>query len=280
MFYKILLVLSLVYLIRFLFLLPGWWIILIIAFIYLIKRADAQVKGSDAQWKRKWSSGGSRTGDDGNRSFLDGLSGMLAKIAKADGHVSPSEIQVVERFLMQLGLPPENVRRCKSIFRMAKDDDRPIEFYARRFAESASLDARRIAYQILWEVAAADGNVSVKEDLLLRRACASLYLTPELYRYFKRRYSASSYSSNEQGSGAGRRAAPADDLANAYRTLGCSPSDSDDAVRSAYRTLAKKYHPDKLRAEGVPDSVIEKATATMAEINNAWNLVRKARQMR
>ena len=32
-----------------------------------------------------------------------------------------------------------------------------------------------------------------------------------------------------------------------------------------------KYHPDRLRAEGMPEALIEQATKTMADINNAWD---------
>ncbi|KAJ3636374.1 hypothetical protein Zmor_004354 [Zophobas morio] len=59
------------------------------------------------------------------------------------------------------------------------------------------------------------------------------------------------------------------ELAAAYRTLGVSASDSNDKIKKIYRGLAKKYHPDK------NDS--KEAKELMAEINNAYTIIRKNR---
>jgi curved DNA-binding protein CbpA len=50
-----------------------------------------------------------------------------------------------------------------------------------------------------------------------------------------------------------------------YRVLEVDPEASDDAVKAAYRRLARRYHPD-LASE--PD-----AAAKMAVVNRAWELV-------
>lgn len=62
-----------------------------------------------------------------------------------------------------------------------------------------------------------------------------------------------------------------------YDLLGCAPNASDDVVRTAYRTEAKKYHPDLLRAKGCSASAIADATTRMARINAAWEKVKKSR---
>jgi hypothetical protein len=59
------------------------------------------------------------------------------------------------------------------------------------------------------------------------------------------------------------------ELISAYRTLGVSPSDSNDKIKKVYRGLAKKYHPDK------NDS--KEAKEMMAEINSAYTIIRKNR---
>jgi curved DNA-binding protein CbpA len=41
-------------------------------------------------------------------------------------------------------------------------------------------------------------------------------------------------------------------MADPYKTLGVKPGDSDDAIRAAYRKLAKKHHPDL--NQGKPDA--------------------------
>ncbi len=75
---------------------------------------------------------------------------------------------------------------------------------------------------------------------------------------------------------AGRGRSP-DGVAQAYRVLGVVPTASDEAVRKAYREKAKIYHPDSLRARGLPDDLIAKATDQMARVNAAWEEIKSAR---
>ena len=62
-----------------------------------------------------------------------------------------------------------------------------------------------------------------------------------------------------------------------YDLLGCPADATDDAARNAYRMAAKKYHPDILRAGGMPEAEVRKASAMMAKVNEAWEKIRKAR---
>ena len=56
-----------------------------------------------------------------------------------------------------------------------------------------------------------------------------------------------------------------------YRVLGVSPSASEDEIKKAYRTLAKKYHPDV--NNGSPE-----AEARMKEVNEAYSQIMKMRR--
>ncbi len=68
-----------------------------------------------------------------------------------------------------------------------------------------------------------------------------------------------------------------DGVAQAYRILGVAPTASNDAVKNAYRKKAKIYHPDSLRAQGLSDDLIAKATDQMARVNAAWEEIKSAR---
>ena len=48
-------------------------------------------------------------------------------------------------------------------------------------------------------------------------------------------------------------------------------------LKRKYRELAKKNHPDALRAQGLPEEMIGKATERMSRINAAWATIREAR---
>jgi len=79
---------------------------------------------------------------------------------------------------------------------------------------------------------------------------------------------------------AGSRAQPSrgrDPLAAAYSVLGARPSDSPQELTRRYRELAKRHHPDALRAKGASEDAVAKATERMSRINSAWATVRAAR---
>ena len=55
---------------------------------------------------------------------------------------------------------------------------------------------------------------------------------------------------------------------------------SDAEVTKAYRRQLSRHHPDKLQANGLPDSMIEHAKERTQQIIAAWERVRERRGMR
>ena len=68
-----------------------------------------------------------------------------------------------------------------------------------------------------------------------------------------------------------------DPLLSAYSVLGARPSDSNGELTRRYRELAKRHHPDAMRAKGATEAEIARATDRMSRINAAWAEVRSAR---
>ena len=207
-----------------------------------------------------------------NRSmvFCASVAAMLAKMAKADGVVSRYEIAGVEKAFRRLGFTPAARRYAIDVFRRAKDDPHSIYDYARDFATVVdSIDVRELFYEILWDIACADGDVSHNELLILQRIPRALGIRIEWYAYFA--------SQRLGGQGDRAHGASGDPLADAYAVLGASASDGPDELKRKYRELAKKNHPDALRAQGLPEEMIGKATERMSRINAAWARVREAR---
>ena len=74
-----------------------------------------------------------------------------------------------------------------------------------------------------------------------------------------------------------RTASFASPMAQAYATLGASSSDSVEELKRKYRALAKKLHPDLLRAQGISGEALKRATDKMVRINAAWKILRDGR---
>ena len=54
-------------------------------------------------------------------------------------------------------------------------------------------------------------------------------------------------------------------LGAAYQILEVDPKASDDEVAKAYRRQLSKHHPDKLKANGLPESMLERQAAHAAD---------------
>ena len=66
-------------------------------------------------------------------------------------------------------------------------------------------------------------------------------------------------------------------LEREYAILGVDPSVSDVEVKSAYHELAKNFHPDVMKADGLSSDQLERASKRMALINDAWAKIKKSR---
>ncbi len=223
-----------------------------------------------AAYGRTRSRTGSRGGSPQQREvvFLTAVGAMLAKLAKADGHVDESEIRAAEQAFVRLGLTPGNRAICIRAFRAAKADYHTIFDYAESFASVArGVVMRELMYDILWDVACADGEVSASERRILEMIVTQLRIRPSLFAEQCRRRLNSRQSSRRSYS---YEPSP-------YEILGCDSSASDDELRRAYRAQAKKHHPDLLRAQGLPEEMVARATEQMARINNAWEEIKRSR---
>lgn len=201
--------------------------------------------------------------------FCASAAAMLAKMAKADGRITRDEIDGVETAFARLGFTPLARDYAVNVFRRAKDDAHTIYQYADEFAAAVdSVEVRELLYEILWDVACADGTVSAAEREILRKMPRALRIRSDWYAFF---------AQQRLGAGGGRAPAPQDALRDAYAVLGAKASDPDDELKRKYRALAKKNHPDSLRAQGLPEELVGKATERMGRINAAWATVRSAR---
>jgi DnaJ like chaperone protein len=66
-------------------------------------------------------------------------------------------------------------------------------------------------------------------------------------------------------------------IAAAYRTMEVDPAIGNEDLTRAYRRLMSRHHPDKLKANGLPDSMLEHAKQRTQAIREAYELLREQR---
>ena len=117
--------------------------------------------------------------------FLLGLSGLMAKIAAADGVVTSDETEMATRFFSRMELSDSEKAMCIGNFVTARRTDLTARDHARRFMAYANAAACEFLYDMLWRISRVDGTVAPAEDALLAEIARDLGLSATVYENFK-----------------------------------------------------------------------------------------------
>ena len=120
--------------------------------------------------------------------FFTALFACLAKIAKADGVVSREEVDKVDSFIKdRFNFPSEQRLLAIQIFNQAKDDSYSFQDYADQLASLLSQNKNSLImfYELLFELAMADGVLHPSEEKLLREVPHIFNLRSDLFEELK-----------------------------------------------------------------------------------------------
>ena len=117
--------------------------------------------------------------------FLLGLSGLMAKIAAADGKVTDDEAEMANRFFSRMELSDAERALCLGNFIAARRDGLTARDHAKRFMAYANTAASEFLYDMLWRISRVDGTVDPGEDKLLADIAVCLGLRETVYENFK-----------------------------------------------------------------------------------------------
>jgi DnaJ like chaperone protein len=209
--------------------------------------------------------------------FFETTFGVMGHIAKADGRVSEAEIRAARGIMGRMRLSGAQVQEAIRLFSAGKSADWPLQREVARLgaAIGAQRSLRRAFLEIQMEAALADGGLSATARGLLWQVASVLGLG----RVEMAQIEALLRLGHGFGPGAGPQPVRPSS-ADAYRVLGLDAAASDAELKLAYRRLMNQHHPDKLRARGMPESMIPVAEARTREIRAAWDTVRMARGLR
>ncbi len=215
---------------------------------------------------------------------------VMGHVAKADGRVSEQEIAAARAVMAALRLSPEQVRQAIGFFSEGKQPDFSLD---QALAELRPLlraypQLAQFFMEIQLQATLAGNGLSARPRARLLRAANYLGLASDdfarLEALMRWRMSGGAASGGTGGGHAGGGAAGAqagaDQLRQAYALLESSAGASDEQVVKAYRRQMSRNHPDKLQANGLPESMLERAKERTQQIQAAYELVRAARGMR
>ena len=190
--------------------------------------------------------------------FTLALIALAAKMAVADGAVTASEVRA---FNMTVEITAGQEPQVERLFNLAKQDIAGYEHYARKIGRFFHDSPETLEHVLdsLFFIATADGMVHEAELDYLQSVS-------DIFGFDRARFEqmASQHVMLEEG-------------VDPYVVLGLAPNAPPAEVRRVYRLLVTEHHPDRLIAKGVPEELIDVATAKMAAINLAYQAITKPR---
>jgi DnaJ like chaperone protein len=193
--------------------------------------------------------------------FTIAVIALGAKMAKADGHVTRSEVAAFREVFL---LPPEEEGNAARVFNLARQDVAGFEDYARRIRGMFPGDGpedRQILVDLLeglCHIAAADHHFHPREEAFLQRVAEIFGLDGPTFCCVMARNIPD---------------APPDP----YAVLGVARDAPLDEVRAAWRTAVKEAHPDRMIARGLPPEAVKLAERRLQALNRAWEDIARDR---
>jgi DnaJ like chaperone protein len=206
---------------------------------------------------------------------------VMGYLAKADGRVSEEEIAAARAVMGELRLGPEQVREAIACYRTGKraDFDFSGEVAALGHACQGRPDLARIFLEIQVRAALAGNNLEGPVRALVARVGAALDVSAFEFAHIEAVLRIQRSGRGGFAQAAGARSADVA-LEEAYRVLETSAAASNEELSKAYRRQLQRHHPDKLKANGLPDSMMAHAKQRTQQIIEAWELVRERRGIR
>ena len=182
---------------------------------------------------------------------------LCSIVIKADGQISQRELDYVRQYF----LSTYGKERANAIFRTFNEVIKKREISAYRICtflnQRTRYEVRLQLVHFLFGIAQADGAITQAEFNKLKEIAGYLRLGAYDFESIKAMFIKS-----------------AD---NAYKILEIEKSATDNEVKSAYRRMAKKYHPDKVITEN--EAIKKGAEEKFKQVQKAYEQIQRERGM-
>ena len=198
--------------------------------------------------------GGPRRRQTSAGDFAASLIVLSAAVMKADGRILKSELDYVKRFFVSNFGDAQADRYILTLREVLKQDV-DARAVCRQIQGMMEHSKRLLLLQYMYGIAQADGNVDPSEVEVIRQIAGWMGISAKDSKSIE----ASFYT----------------DVASHYAVLEISESATDSEVKKAFRRMAVKFHPDKVRDMGADYQ--KQARTRFDRITTAYEAIKKQR---
>jgi len=181
---------------------------------------------------------------------------LTAAVMKADGRVLKSELDYVKKFMVQ------NFGEASAVeaIRMLRDilnQNIPVNEVCRQIQQHMNYSARLQLLHFLFGIAQADGVVDPTEQNTIEQIAMQMGIGSSDYQSIQAMFVHDTHAD--------------------YKILEIDSGATNEEVKKAYRRMAMKYHPDKVRHLG--EDFQKAANEKFRKVNQAYENIKKERKI-
>lgn len=198
-----------------------------------------------------------RSQTDSHNIFVYLLIHILVRIAQLDGSISQEEINTIRNFFkVHLHYSQNQLLWVKGLIKQAIQNSVALEALLTEFKAKFSYEPRLILLELIYQVIYSKGVVSPQELATAETISRFLDIFPHDHQTIQARYRKDEAEEERY-----------------YQILGVEPGSDWQTIKSAYRSMSMRYHPDKVGHLG--EEFRKVAEDKMKEINAAYNYIKK-----
>jgi len=182
---------------------------------------------------------------------------LAAAVMRADNKIMRSELDYVRLFFERQFGPQEAQRNMSLLKEILKQEINILEVCT-QIRTYMDYSSRLQLVHFLFGIARADGDYNPKEVEMVEQIASFLNISSQDFTSIKAMF--------------------IKDTSSAYRILEVNSTATDDEIKTAYRKMAVKYHPDKVAHLG--EDVQKAAKEKFQKLNEAYEQVKRERGIR
>jgi len=207
---------------------------------------------------------------------------VMGHVAKSDGRVSEQEIAAARQVMNELRLNGAQIHAAIGHFTRGKDAAFDLDGTVTDLADVCAHrpDLLRVFLEVQVRAALEGVDMQGPARAVIQKVGELLDVSRLELAHMEAvlRIRREQARAGGRNGGSGQAAPKGMQLAAAYEILEVDAKATDDEVAKAYRRQLSKHHPDKLKANGLPESMLEHAKQRTQQIIEAYELIKSARQ--